>query len=67
MTGTLRRGWIARSGTTALIVLYGLPFLWLVATSLKTNEQIFARGGSLLFIPTLENYQAVVNHQLLMA
>jgi multiple sugar transport system permease protein len=67
VSATLRRGWVAKSGTSALIVLYGLPFLWLVATSLKTNEQIFARGGSLLFVPTLENYQAVVNHQLLMA
>jgi multiple sugar transport system permease protein len=67
MSRTFRAGWIAAAGTGVLVVLYGLPFLWLVATSLKTDAQIFATGGGLIFQPTFENYQSVVNQQLIQA
>lgn len=67
MSRSFRPRWIAGAGTGLLVIIYGLPFLWLVATSLKTDAQIFATGGSLIFKPTFENYQSVVNHDLIMA
>lgn len=54
-------------GTAALLVIYGLPFIWLVATSLKTDTQIFDRGATFIFQPTLANYLSVVNRDLLSA
>jgi multiple sugar transport system permease protein len=45
--------------------VYGLPFVWLVATSFKTETQIFANGASLIFRPTLANYRSVVNGDLI--
>jgi len=67
MSAALRRGWVTRAGTAALLVVYGLPFIWLVATSLKTDTQIFDRGATFIFHPTLANYQSVVNRDLLAA
>jgi ABC-type glycerol-3-phosphate transport system permease component len=67
MTRSLRRGWISRTSTVILLVVYGIPFLWLVATSLKTETQIFANEAGLLFEPTLDTYRAIVNRDLLQA
>jgi multiple sugar transport system permease protein len=64
MTHSGRIGWISRAGMSALIVLYGLPFIWLVATSLKSDTAIFAHTG-LIFEPTLDAYRNVVNSALL--
>ena len=55
---------LPRLGMLALIALYGLPFVWLVATSLKTDTDIFSHTG-LVFQPTLGAYQQVVNGDLL--
>lgn len=54
-------------GTAALLVIYGLPFIWLVATALKTDMQIVDRGATFIFQPTLANYLSVVNRDLLSA
>jgi multiple sugar transport system permease protein len=62
VTGAGRVG--PRVGSMVLIALYGLPFVWLVATSLKTDTDIFSHSG-LIFQPTLAAYQQVVNSQLL--
>ena len=62
-----RRGWIARAGTALLLVLYGLPFLWLVATSLKTETEIFSNEAGLIFVPSLDTYRAIVNADLFLA
>ena len=67
MTSAPRPGWVTRAGTAALLVIYGLPFLWLVATSLKTDAQIFDRGATFIFQPTFANYRSVVNGDLLSA
>jgi multiple sugar transport system permease protein len=67
MTGSLRRGWISRAGTALLLVLYGLPFLWLVATSLKTETEIFSNEAGLLFQPTFDTYRAILDSDLLQA
>jgi multiple sugar transport system permease protein len=37
VTSAPRSGWATRAGTAALLVIYGLPFLWLVTTSMKTD------------------------------
>ena len=60
-------GWITRGSIAVLLVLYGLPFLWLVATSFKTDTQIFANEAGLVFRPTLDTYRQVVNGDLLRA
>ena len=64
MTQTGRTGWVPRVGMAVLIVLYGLPFFWLVVTSLKSDTAIFSQTG-LIFEPTLAAYRAVVNAELL--
>ena len=40
MKSAPRIGWVARAGTAALLIIYGLPFLWLVPTALKTDAQM---------------------------
>ena len=45
-----RAGPLAYAGMVVIAAIYGVPFLSLVTTSLKTNTQIFA--GGLLFTPT---------------
>jgi multiple sugar transport system permease protein len=67
MTGSLRLGWASRASLAILIVVYGLPFLWLLATSFKTDTQIFASEAGLLFTPTLDTYRAILNADLLRA
>ena len=67
MIRTWGRGWISRAGIAVLLVLYGIPFLWLVATSFKTETQVFANESGLIFKPTLDTFRAVVNLDLLHA
>ncbi len=67
MTSAPRLGWATRAGTATLLVIYGLLFLWLLATSLKTDAQIFDRGTTFIFQPTFANYRSVVNGDLLSA
>jgi multiple sugar transport system permease protein len=42
-----------------LTLMILVPFLWLVAMSFKTNEDIFAFPPKLFFKPTLDNYAAL--------
>ena len=42
-----------------LVVMVMAPFLWLVAMSFKTDQDIFAFPPKLLFTPTLDNYAAL--------
>src|SRR6266700_5664377 len=67
MTSSMRQGWVVRTSIVILLVVYGLPFLWLLATSFKTDTQIFANESGLLFRPTLSTYQAILNADLLKA
>lgn len=59
--------WASRVGALLLLVGYGVPVLWLVATSLKTSTEIFGSGAGLIFVPTLDAYQRNVNPALLQA
>ncbi|HMR34477.1 MAG TPA: carbohydrate ABC transporter permease [Geminicoccaceae bacterium] len=46
-----------------LVVMVMAPFLWLVAMSFKTDQDIFAFPPKLLFTPTLDNYAALWDTQ----
>ncbi len=56
-------GWWERRAIYALViglvVLVMFPFVWLLLTSFKTNEDIFAFPPRLLFAPTIDNYVAL--------
>jgi multiple sugar transport system permease protein len=64
---SLHLGWISRAAIGVLLVIYGVPFLWLVATSFKSDTQIFANEAGLIFRPTLDTYREIVNADLLRA
>ncbi len=42
------------------VVLALLPFAWLVIVSLKSADDIFAGSSKLFFVPTLDNYRALL-------
>ena len=52
----LRRGAMA-----ALVVVYGFPLYFLVATSLRPNDAITNDAAAIIFEPTLESYQVVLD------
>lgn len=41
-----------------LYLVYGLPLLWIVLTSLKSSGDVLSSQASLLFTPTLDAYRA---------
>lgn len=47
---------LMKAGIIALIVIYGVPLLWLVLTSLKSNSAIFSNPAGLHFQPTFHAY-----------
>lgn len=67
MTRSVRFIWVTRVALVLLLIAYGTPVLWLVATSLKTNAQIFGSGAGLIFTPTLAAYQQIWNPTLVQA
>jgi len=54
----------SRVGLVLLILLYGVPILYLVATSLKGRAQIFAEPASLFFSPDFSSYDQVLTSAL---
>jgi multiple sugar transport system permease protein len=58
---TLGRGWkwVARLGTLVLVVSYGLPMLWVVLTSIKTEGELGQSLISLDFTPSLSSYSGI--------
>lgn len=49
------------AGLTVVIgLVYLLPLVWIVLTSLKTNNQVLTDPNALLFVPTLETYATVL-------
>ena len=51
---------IALVAIAASLVLYLIPIYWIVATSLKTNTDIFAMPPKFFFKPTLDNYKGLM-------
>ena len=58
---------IRTAGLSAFAVVYGIPFIYLFATSLKSSVVLFDAPANLLFRPTLAGYKAVLNAELLTA
>lgn len=58
VTQGLRR-WLGRLGVFFLLLLYGVPLVWIVLSSLKSNREIFANPASIVFSPTLSAYQTL--------
>lgn len=48
-------------GSVLLLLLYALPLYWLVTTSLKSLDDVFADSASLFFVPTFQAYIDVWN------
>lgn len=48
------------SALSAFFLFFTFPIYWMVATSLKLQVDVFALPPKWLFLPTLENYRAVL-------
>src|SRR5699024_2572365 len=46
-----------------LTLLYGVPLLWIVLTSLKPSSLVFDRGSMFVFTPTLAAYTISLNSE----
>ncbi len=49
-------GWGRRLALLLVAATYGLPLVYMVATSLKTRQDVFESPASLIFAPTLAAY-----------
>ncbi|GAA5202663.1 carbohydrate ABC transporter permease [Microbacterium jejuense] len=60
-----RREPLAFAVRVGLYLLYGIPLLWIVLTSLKSQSDVLSSQASLLFTPTVEAYaEAFADPQL---
>jgi len=59
-----QRDVFGRVGVVVLVLLYGVPLVYLIATSLKNRVQIFDAPASLLFHPTFSSYESVISSDL---
>jgi ABC-type glycerol-3-phosphate transport system permease component len=56
---------VAAAARVLLYLVYGLPLVWIVLTSLKAQSDVLASGASIIFSPTLDAYRdALANPQL---
>jgi multiple sugar transport system permease protein len=60
MSSRRRREPVAFAIRIMLYVIYGLPLLWIVLTSLKSQSEVLTSQASLLFTPTLDAYAAAI-------
>jgi multiple sugar transport system permease protein len=51
--------WVARAGAIALALGYGIPLLWIVLTSVKTESELGQSLTSLDFTPTFSAYGGI--------
>jgi multiple sugar transport system permease protein len=56
MAARRRREPVAFSIRIALYVLYAVPLVWIVLTSLKSQGEVLSSQASLFFVPTLDAY-----------
>jgi multiple sugar transport system permease protein len=52
---------VAFAFRSLLYVIYSVPLLWIVLTSLKSQDEVLTSQASLLFRPTLESYAAALS------
>ena len=58
-------GRIFRGAALTLVLLFFMfPIVWIFLMSFQSNEQILRIPPSILFEPTLSNYQALISGQL---
>lgn len=57
MSARKRREPVAFSYRILLYVIYAVPLLWIVLTSLKSQGEVLSSQASLLFVPTLDAYR----------
>lgn len=63
-----RPAWVAASIRAVLAILYAVPVLWIVLTSLKSERDVFDTGWNLIvFRPVLGAYAKSMNAGLLVA
>lgn len=48
-------------GTIILGLLYAIPLLWIVLTSLKSDAQVLSGPNALIFTPSLDAYRAIIS------
>ena len=60
-TRTRRVFWVLR---VILGLVYLLPLLWILLTSLKSSDQVLTDPNALFFVPTLETYESVIGSGL---
>ena len=49
---------------TVIVTFFMFPILWIFLMSLQTNETILHVPPSVIFVPTLDNYQALITGEL---
>jgi multiple sugar transport system permease protein len=54
----------ARLGTIGLLMVFGLPLVWLVLTSLKTGQQLANSPAGVFFEPTVDAYKQALTPTL---
>jgi multiple sugar transport system permease protein len=47
-------------GIIFLVLVYTIPLIWLIATSLKDNTAIFANPGGIIFRPSFAAYREII-------
>jgi multiple sugar transport system permease protein len=67
MSGSLRLTWVTLVGAVVLLILYGIPIVWLVAASLKTSADLFRGDTGLIFTPSFAAYQQIWGQGLVRA
>jgi multiple sugar transport system permease protein len=59
-----KTGPVAAATKTLLTLMYGVPILWILLTSFKSPADVFDRGATFLFRPTLSAYVANIDPTL---
>lgn len=62
-TSSLER-WLRGIALTVIVLFFMFPIFWIVLMSLQTNETILRSPPSMVFMPTLQNYQAIIAGRL---
>jgi multiple sugar transport system permease protein len=60
---TLER-WLRGAALTVVVLFFMFPIFWIALMSFQTNETILRSPPSMVFQPTLSNYQALITGQL---
>ncbi|MEM0906136.1 MAG: carbohydrate ABC transporter permease [Pseudomonadota bacterium] len=56
--------WLRRIALLVVVAFFMFPIFWIVLMSVQTNETILRSPPSMVFEPTLQNYQALITGRL---